>query len=326
MRQSRVAHRFGEKRCWQLAFVLRGFFFEAKLWDPWISTHRRARESAARLDDRCALAGTNSHLGVALADRGDLAGAAECYRDAPELYRELGDEPGEITVRANRGWVEHYRGEHDSALRNLSAALEHYEGDGNTRNAAIARRGIALALTALERFPEAVEAAERALAEAEESDLEADAVRALNCLGWIHFEADEHRLTTAACQCAADRAGAESAYYEQARAFTGLGNLAALADGAKRPKRCGCAPTRCTVASNRRWSPKPASAPGSAPPEVPRFGVLERCSVRARFGRAHLPAGGGREADRVLETPWRGEEKGVPDGVEHASRNWRARR
>lgn len=86
-----------------------------------------------------------------------------------------------------------------------------------------------MALTALERFPEAVEAAERALAEAEESDLEADAVRALNCLGWIHFEADEHRLATAAYQCAADRAGAESAYYEQARAFTGLGNLAALA-------------------------------------------------------------------------------------------------
>lgn len=227
---SRVAQRFGEhERCWQLAFVLRGFFFEAKLWDPWIAIHRRARESAARLDDRWALASTNSHLGVALADRGDLAGAAECYRDALELYRELGDECGEITVLANRGWVEHYRGEHDAALQNLSVALEHYERDGNTRNTAITRRGIALALTALERFPEAIEAAERALAEAEQSHLEADAVRALNCLGWIHFEANDHRSATAAYQRAADRAEAESAHYEQARAFTGLGNLAARA-------------------------------------------------------------------------------------------------
>ncbi|MEV0053545.1 tetratricopeptide repeat protein [Saccharopolyspora shandongensis] len=231
---SRVAQRFGEhERCWQLAFVLRGFFFEEKLWDPWIAIHRRARESAAQLADKWALASTNSHLGVALADRGDLVGAAECYRDALALYRDLGDKRGEITVRANHGWVEHYRGDHDAALRNLSFALEHYERDGSIRNTAITRRGIALVLTALERFPEAVEAAERALTEAEASHLETDAVRALNCLGWAHFEANEHRLATAAYQRAADRAGTESAHYEQARAFTGLGNLAARAGRAR---------------------------------------------------------------------------------------------
>ncbi|MBB5159252.1 ATP-binding protein [Saccharopolyspora phatthalungensis] len=225
---SRAAQQFGEyERCWHLAFVLRGFFFETKLWDPWIAVHRRAREAAAELGDRWALAGTNSHLGVALADRGDLAGAAECYRDALDLYREIGDEHGEITVRANCGWVEHFRGDHETAVRNLSFALGHYERVGNVRNAAITRRGIALAQTALRQYPEAADAAERALAEAEELALEADAVRALNCLAWVHFEAGEHRRAAAAYQRAADRAGSQASHYEQARALTGLGNVAA---------------------------------------------------------------------------------------------------
>ncbi|MCX2729438.1 tetratricopeptide repeat protein [Saccharopolyspora sp. NFXS83] len=225
---SRAARQAGEhEHCWQLAFVLRGFFFEAKLWDPWIAVHRWARDSAANLEDWWALAGTNSHLGVALADRGDLAGAEECYREALDLYREIGDPHGEVTVRANRGWVEHYRGDHDSAVADLSFALEHYERDGNVRNVAITRRGIALARTALRQFSAATEGAERALAEAEELALEADAVRALNCLGWIHFESGDHQRAVAAYQRAADRAGPETIYYEQARAYTGLGNVAA---------------------------------------------------------------------------------------------------
>lgn len=227
----RAAQRLGEhEHCWHLAFVLRGFFFEEKLWDPWITVHRCAREAAVALGDRWALAGTTSHLGVALADRGDLAGAAECYREALELYREMGDVDGEITVRANSGWVEHYRGDHVAAVENLSAVLGHYEGVGNVRNTAITRRGIALARTALRQFSEAAEAAEQALAEAEALGLQADTVRALNCLGWVCFEAGDNAVAAASYQRAADRAGLSAMPYEQARAYIGLGNVAA-ADG-----------------------------------------------------------------------------------------------
>ncbi|GGJ06872.1 hypothetical protein GCM10011581_49750 [Saccharopolyspora subtropica] len=224
----RAAQRTQEhEHCWHLAFVMRGFFFEEKLWDPWILVHRCARVAAAELGDQWALAGTTSHLGVALADRGELDGAAECHRKALALYQKMGDRDGEVTVRANHGWVEHYRGHHAAAVRNLSVALDHYERTCNGRNAAITRRGIALARAALRQFSQATEAAERALAEADELGLDADAVRALNCLGSVRFEAGDHVRAADAYQRAADRAGSSAMSFEQARAYTGLGNVAA---------------------------------------------------------------------------------------------------
>ncbi|NBH07658.1 tetratricopeptide repeat protein, partial [Amycolatopsis sp. SID8362] len=124
----RRAGELGEyDRCWQLAFCLRGYFFLAKLWDPWIATHRWARAAAEAAGDRWALATTTANLGVALVDRGDLDGASECYREALREYRAIGDRHGEATALAHDAWAAHYRGEHAAALRGFRTALEFYE-------------------------------------------------------------------------------------------------------------------------------------------------------------------------------------------------------
>ncbi|RSD13935.1 ATP-binding protein [Amycolatopsis eburnea] len=224
----RRAGELGEhERCWQLAFCLRGYFFLAKLWDPWIATHRWARAAAEAAGDRWALATTTANLGVALVDRGDLDGASECYREALREYRAIGDRHGEATALAHDAWAAHYRGEHAAALRGFRTALEFYEQAGNDRNAAITNRGIALVLVALGEAAEAAELAAGTLAVFDALDLDLDAAMALNCLGWARFHTGEHDLAAAAYREAAARAEACDSEHEAARAYTGLGNVAA---------------------------------------------------------------------------------------------------
>ncbi|MEV6909060.1 tetratricopeptide repeat protein [Amycolatopsis sp. NPDC051071] len=224
----RAAGERGEhERCWQLAFFLRDFFFVAKLWDPWLDTHRWARASAEAIGDTWALATTTANLGVAYVDRGDLDEASACYGEALALFRRIGDGHGESTALAHSGWAEHYRGRHTEALRDLRQAQAFYVRDGNRRNAAITGRGIALALTALGQASEAAALAAETLSVFDELGLDLDAAMALNCAGWAWFHAGRRDLATSAYRAAAERAESCGSPYETARAYTGLGNIAA---------------------------------------------------------------------------------------------------
>ncbi|MBK1785508.1 ATP-binding protein [Prauserella cavernicola] len=223
----RAAGERGEHdQCWRLAFFLRSFFFLTKLWDPWLETHRYARESAATAGDRWALATTTANLGVGLIDHGDLDGASTCYREALALYREIGDGHGEHTVLAHQAWVAHYRGDHGDALRDLSSALKFYEATGNVRNAAITTRGIALVLTALGEPVRAEALARSTLAVFDDLGLPLDAAMALNCVGWASYTSGDLDEAGTAYRDAATRAETSGSAYEAARAYTGLGNIA----------------------------------------------------------------------------------------------------
>ncbi|WP_101613108.1 tetratricopeptide repeat protein [Amycolatopsis sp. BJA-103] len=225
-----ASERGEHERCWQLAFFLRDFFFVAKLWDPWLETHRWARSSAESIGDTWALATTTANLGVALVDRGDLDEASACYREALTLFRRIGDGHGETTTLAHSGWADHYRGNHDDALRDLRQAHASYVRDGNRRNAAITGRGIALVLTAIGQSAEAATLAAETLSVFDELGLELDAAMALNCMGWAWYHAERHDLAASAYRTAVDRAEACGSSYEAARAYIGLGNVA-VAEG-----------------------------------------------------------------------------------------------
>ncbi|RZQ64820.1 ATP-binding protein [Amycolatopsis suaedae] len=227
----RAATERGEhERCWQLAFFLRSFFFTGKLWDAWIATHRWARTAAVASGDQWALATTTSNLGVALLDRGEIDEAAVCYQEALEIYEQFGDEHGRCTALAHRAWVAHYRGDHTNALHDLRIAVAHYDRTGNQRSAAITRRGVALVLTALGQTAEAIAIATELLPAFEALGLPLDAAMTQNCLGWAWFHAGRPDLAVAAYWDAIARARACGSNYETARAFTGLGNIAAADD------------------------------------------------------------------------------------------------
>ncbi|HEX3782254.1 MAG TPA: tetratricopeptide repeat protein [Pseudonocardiaceae bacterium] len=217
-------------RCWQLAFLLRGYFFLAKLWDPWIETHQLALRAARAAGDLWAQGVTLNNLGVAHIDRGEIDTACAYYQQALAIFDELDDEPGRVNALANLGWAHHYRAEHDLARHDLRAALAAYRRAGNDRNAAITLRGLSLAETELGEYTDAEDNITEALRVFDRLGLDLDAVMAYNCLGWTHFRAGRHSEAAKAYRQAVTRGERAGSQYEIARAETGLGNVAAAQD------------------------------------------------------------------------------------------------
>ncbi|MCC8245501.1 tetratricopeptide repeat protein [Saccharothrix luteola] len=216
-------------RCWQLAFLLRDYFFQAKLWDQWIDTHRTAAASARAAGDDRALAMTLNNLGIAHADRGELEQAGGYYAEAMELFREVGDEHGSINAESNLAWVALYLGDLERAWHGLRSAEAAYRRLGNERNAAISLRGISLVETELGRYDDAVEHADLSYDRFRRLGLPLDLVMSLNGSAWAHFRAGRLDQAAERYEQAVRSAGDCGSRYEEARARTGLGNVHAAA-------------------------------------------------------------------------------------------------
>lgn len=230
----RVAAVLGRgERCWQLASVLRDYFFLVKLWEPWIDTHRLAIDTAREGGNAAVLAAACNSLGIAYSDRGDPAAAAECFEEALSLYDALGDEHGLVNATANLAWTLLYLGRYQSALDELRLVLETYRRLGNRRAAAISLRAVALAETELNLHDQAVEHAIEALAECEAMGLPLDVVMSLNCIAWGFFQSGD--LAAAELHYRRAAAGADhcGSRFEAARAMTGCGNVAAVCGDSK---------------------------------------------------------------------------------------------
>lgn len=239
----RAAGANGEQaRCWQLAFVLRDYFFRTTLFDPWIATHRYAVKAAQATGDAWALGITLMNLGTALLACGDLDGATGCYRDAAPAFGRHTSGRGSTTLLANRGWVAYYRGDLKASLRDLRRAAARYLHQGSARNAAITRRGISLTLTALGEYDPAAKAARDALEIFDELKLPLDASMAVNCLAWARYRAGSLDEARNAYWNAYRRAESCGSAYEAARAELGLGNVsAAVGDGEAAARSWGAA-------------------------------------------------------------------------------------
>jgi len=211
-------------RCWQLAFVLRAFFFREKLFEPWIRTHESALRAAKGIDDPSATGMILNNLGMAHIESGNVDEAIRCHREAQDCFARANDDRGGIDALSSLAWARLYRGESEATLADLTTVLEVYRRTGRTRNVVIALRGMALASAALGRFSDALVNAEEANALAQ---LPVDQAMSRNCVAWVHFGAERwseaERGYTEAAELA-DQAGSE---YERARAFVGLGNVAA---------------------------------------------------------------------------------------------------
>ncbi|MFT2014407.1 tetratricopeptide repeat protein [Streptomyces sp. 796.1] len=222
-----AADRGLHRQCWQLAFLLREFFFLSKLWDPWIDTHLRAAASAEMTGNKKGLAMTLNNLGIAHVDRGDLHTAVRYCRDALALFDELHDEHGITNATSNLAWAELYLGDHAQALRDLRVVLRAYHRQGNERNAAITLRGIALAEAELDQHDEAVHHATQAYQDFTRLNLPVDLAMAMNCIAWAHFKAGNHLTARDHYEQAVLLGEQCGSSYETARAITGLGNVEA---------------------------------------------------------------------------------------------------
>jgi tetratricopeptide (TPR) repeat protein/transcriptional regulator with XRE-family HTH domain len=211
-------------RCWQLAFVLRAFFFREKLFEPWIRTHERALEAARAIGDPSATGMILNNLGMAHIESGRVDEAIRFHQQAQECFAQARDDRGAIDALSSLAWARLYRGEAEATLTDLRTVLDVYRRTGRTRNVVIALRGIALASAALERFPEALASAREAL---ELAQLPVDRAMSANGVAWVRFRTGQWDDAERGYRGAAELADDAGNEYERARALTGLGNTAA---------------------------------------------------------------------------------------------------
>lgn len=222
-----------DEQCWLLAYFLRSHFFLTKQYDDWVATHTAALAAARRAGAAGAEAMTRNNLGVALADLGHV-GAAEAQFEAVLALPPSGDglEYAQANARAHRSWLLHARGEWAQSVAEGEAAWRFFSEHGLDRNAAIVRRGIALAEVELGLVAQAIACLQEALAVFTRMGLDLNAVMTCNCLGEASLRQGDLAEAEKWLAAAAGAARACGSVYEEARALRLLGD-AALASGDK---------------------------------------------------------------------------------------------
>jgi tetratricopeptide (TPR) repeat protein len=168
---------------WQLAYVLRTYFYLTKQLDGWIDTHGNALKAAQRRGDIRAEALTRNNLGMAMAAIGRLDEATNHFRVAQELFEGLGEQLGVSNSLANIASVLRRRNEPGKALTYQREALTYYRGAAQLSHIGITLRGMAGAHLELGEAAEAVLCAQEAVDIATWLSYELDIAQANNTLG-----------------------------------------------------------------------------------------------------------------------------------------------
>jgi transcriptional regulator with XRE-family HTH domain/tetratricopeptide (TPR) repeat protein len=209
--------------CWQLGFLLRGFFFQEKLTEPWLRSGRLALAAAERGGARTWAGMLHNSLGMAYLERGEFAEAVACHDRAEVASAAAGDSIGATDARASRAWVRLYEGAHERALVDFDAALAAYGRQHRPRSECIALRGRAFAAAELGRDEDAMSCLHRA---APLAQTRLDRAMTSNCAGWVAYRAGRFPDAARHYAAAADLSRGESDY-ELTWALTGLANTAA---------------------------------------------------------------------------------------------------
>lgn len=223
----RVDEPFLDSRRWQLAFVLRGYFYLSKELDGWVDTHSQALEACLRIGDRHGEALTRNNLGMALVATGALTTAMSHFRQAECLFEADDDSHGVSNALANQATVLYRWGAYERALDNQRRALESYRRTNASRNVGITLRSMARVLMEVRRFSEAVRYAEEAVDVALGLGQDLDTAEAFNMLGMARHGEGEAALAEIATYQAIAFSRRCGSRHEEARAAYRLGTIRA---------------------------------------------------------------------------------------------------
>lgn len=221
---------------WQLAYVLRTYFYLTKQLDGWMTTHGNALGAAQRSGDIRAEALTRNNLGMAMAAAGRLDEAMDLFRMAREMFEGLGEQLGFSNSLANIATVLRKQNEPEKALTYQREALTYYRGAGKLSHVGITLRGMAGAHLELGQAEEAVRCAQEAVDIATWLSYELDIAQANNMLGMAYRTFGDFTLAEISHRQALEMGRRCGSRHETARALRELG---AVALAARRPDEAG---------------------------------------------------------------------------------------
>jgi tetratricopeptide (TPR) repeat protein len=149
---------------WQLPLALWGFFNLRKhYWADLISTHGIGLAAAQHLRDRRGEAWTWGALGMPYLDLGQYEEAADHFRHALSLCREIGDQWGEAVALVGLGASYFYRGRYEEAFEHSRRALPLCQEINDPWSRTFALLNIGGAHRKLQQFEDALDYFQRAL-------------------------------------------------------------------------------------------------------------------------------------------------------------------
>jgi tetratricopeptide (TPR) repeat protein len=211
---------------WQLAYVLRTYFYLTKQLDGWVETHVNALDAARRGGNVRAEALTRNNLGMALTAGNRLEEGMRQFRTAGELSEQVGDGTGLHDSFANMASVLRRQGDPAAALVHQRKALAYYRKAGAASRIGITLRSMAGAYLQLRQAADAVRCAQEAVDMATWLSYELDIAQADNTLGQAYWLLNELTLAEIAHRQALETARACESRFEEARALRGLGTVA----------------------------------------------------------------------------------------------------
>ncbi len=147
---------------WKLPAAAMSFFYRRSHWADWVATHQHGLDSARILGDRLAEAWMLNNLGMAFGlQRKEQA--VGCFEEALAIYREIGDQQGQVRAANNVAQACLRLRRFPEALQAARRSLAVQQQAGDRYSEGIALGNLGDACRELGRFDEAIDRLEQAL-------------------------------------------------------------------------------------------------------------------------------------------------------------------
>ena len=181
-----AAHGF-DQHAWQIPWAMSAYFHRRGRWQDYAATQQIALAAAGRLADKYALAHAHFHLARSQALLNDAEAADPHAREALELFRELGDRPGEAVVLNGFSSMAERQGRYAEALTYELDALRIIKAVGHWWTQAALENGAGWLYGHLGQYQQALAHCERALGLHRESGFRGGVADTLDSLGYIYL-------------------------------------------------------------------------------------------------------------------------------------------
>ena len=181
---------------WRLAAAMFEFCYRQKAWDDWTTTHTIGVESARTTGARHGVATLLGRLAVAYRERADHDRAEAAFREALEIWTELGDDEGQAWVAGRYAQACREQGRYDEAVELCQRAIAACRRGGDRQEEGIVHNNLSGIHRDAGRLDAALTHSEEAIAVFEEIGYQRGLSWARNNAANVHRDAGRFATAT----------------------------------------------------------------------------------------------------------------------------------
>jgi DNA-binding SARP family transcriptional activator/tetratricopeptide (TPR) repeat protein len=210
---------------WQLPWALGPFFHRRGRLRAYAAIQRTALAAARRLDDTLALAHAHHLLGHAQLQMSDYEAAEPNFRQALDLFRELGDRANEAVVLNGLAGMLEKQERYPEALAVALDALRMLKAAGHWWTQATLENGVGWLYAHLGQYEDALTHCQRALSLHRESGHRGGAADTLDSIGFVYLHLGDLARAQGHYEQAIDAYREIGAPFGEGNSLAGLGDV-----------------------------------------------------------------------------------------------------